>query len=146
VAKPTWVRREQLLLEAIAAAEEAGERVNTADLVETTGLGEVETQLGIRALYDAEFIDGSDATTMGDIFDLMLIRLLELGRQAVGQWPSEDQYAALLAVLDRQISEARDADERTRLERLRDAAIGAGREVAVSLLTAWTRYLGGPPV
>jgi hypothetical protein len=135
-----------VLLDAIVAAEEAGEEARADQLADATGLGTRQTQLGLRALYEAEFIDGIVATGMTDTFDMLDIRLLERGLRTVGQWPTEDQYAALIEVLEHRIAASTDVTERTTLERLRDATVGAGKEIVVGVLAAWARYLAGPPV
>lgn len=134
------------LLEAIADAEDRGVEARADELGEPTGLALGDVQRGVQALYDAEYIDGIVATTQQDIFDLLNIRLLERGRRAVGQWPAEDQYAALMQVLERQIATSEDPTERTKLERLRDAALGLGEGMVATILNAWARSLAGPPV
>ena len=65
--------------------------------------------------------------------------MLERGRRAVGQWPREDQFDAFMAVVEQQIAEAPSEEERTRLEQVRDAALGVGRDVLSSVLSAWAR-------
>lgn len=142
----TWEEREQRLLEAIATAEEEGREARADELDSPTGLSPQQVQQGLRALYDAGYVDGIDVTAQGDTFDLLNIRLLERGRRAVGQWPSEDQYAALLEVLETQIAASQDPEQRTKLERLRDAAIGLGQGMLATVLNAWARSIAGPPM
>lgn len=140
MAKPTWNEREYVLLEAIAAAEEQGsEPVSSATLAAATGLGSHELALGLRRLHDNGYIVGQDATTFGEEYDLMMIRLQGSGLRAVGQWPPEDQYDAFLAVLDQRIEAASSDEERGRLERVRETALGVGRDVLTSVLSAWAR-------
>lgn len=134
------------LLEAIADAEDRGVEARADELGEPTGLALDNVQRGLQALYDADYIDGIVATTQQDIFDLLNIRLLDRGRRAVGQWPAEDQYTALMQVLDRQIASSGDPAEKTKLERLRDAAIGLGEGMVATILNAWARSLAGPPM
>lgn len=146
MAKPTWDARERRLLDAVAAAEEDGAEPNAQDLGPATGLPAAEVQRGLRALYDAEFITGIVATAQSDIFDIMSIRLLERGRVTVGQWPSDDAYDALVAVLDEQIAAAKTGEERSKLERLRDLAGELGKGMVASILNAWARTILGPPM
>ncbi len=134
------------LLEAIADAEDRGVEARADELGEPTGLALDDVQRGLQALYDADYIEGIVATGQDEIFDLLNIRLLERGRRAVGQWPAEDQYAALMQVLERQIAASGDPAERTKLERLRDAAIGLGEGMVATILNAWARSLAGPPM
>lgn len=100
-------------------------------------------QLGLRALYEAGYIAGNPQGMSQRIFDLVEIRLLERGRRVVGQRPPEDQYDAFVAVLEQQIAEAESDEERTRLERMRDVALGVGQDVVASVLSAWVRQFGG---
>lgn len=136
--------RELVLLQAIAQAEqESDEDTDSYRLPEATGLESREAESGLRALFDARFTTGTDVSGFDQVFGLLAIRLLERGRRAVGQWPPEDQYDAFVAVLEQQISDAATDEERTRLDRIRDAAVGVGRDVLTSVLSAWARQAGG---
>lgn len=143
----TWEDREQVLLEAIARAEdeEDGEPLHSLDsrLQDATGLTDRDVQLGLRALYEAGYIAGNTPGINQRIFDMIGIRLLEKGRRKVGQWPPEDQYDAFLAVLEQRIASASSEEERGRLEQMRDVALGVGRDVLASVLSAWARQVGG---
>lgn len=78
------------------------------------------------------------------LFHLEEIRLLESGRVATGQWPSDDPYAGFVAVLDARI-QAASADERGALVRLRDALITVGERVATEvILDSYRRIRDGP--
>lgn len=145
--RSTWEKRDLPLLESIARAEgqdNSRRPLNSLDpgLREASGLDEREFQLGLQALYDAGYIAGN-ARDFGGEFHLIGIRLLERGRRTVGQWPPEDQYDAFVAVLEQQIAAAGSDDERSRLERVREVALGVGRDVLTSVLSAWARQLGG---
>lgn len=117
----TWEEREQRLLEAIATAEEEGREARADELDSPTGLSPQQVQQGLRALYDAGYVDGIDVTAQGDTFDLLNIRLLERGRRAVGQWPSEDQYARhgpeCLGSIDRWAADVTDFTANSELSR-----------------------------
>lgn len=142
--RQTWEERELVLLKAIARFEqEAGEELNSWQLAELTGLEPRDVEVGLHALYDAGYITGTDASGFDQAFGLMAIRLEERGRRAVGQWPPEDQFDAFVAVLEQRIAEASTDEERSRLERVRDAALGVGRDVLTSVLSAWARQVGG---
>ena len=64
------------------------------------------------------------------------------GLRVVGAWPNvESEFDRLLALLEEQIESAT-GDDRSRLEAVRDALAGMGKDVATSLLTAFlSRYL-----
>jgi hypothetical protein len=146
--RDTWQDRDLPLLEAIAIAEEeegAREPLHSFDsrLSDATGLDDGDVQLGLRALYEDEYITGNPQRLSSRIFDLVRIRLLGKGRRTVGQWPPEDQYDAFVRVLQQQIAEAPTEAERSRLEKLREVATGVGRDVLTSVLSAWARQAGG---
>lgn len=110
----TWEERQLPLLQAIARAEEEydGSRrpLNSLGpwLREASGLDDRDVQLGLRALYEADYVSGNEPGINGRMSDLIGIRLLERGRRTVGQWPPE-------------------------------AALGVGRDVLTSVLSAWAR-------
>lgn len=142
----TWESRELPLLAAVARAEQTGTPADTHSLANDTRLTTRDASMGLRALYDAEYLTGIDATTMsGPSFDLLDVRLLERGRRAVGQWPADDLRQVLLAILEQRISSTADPEERSRLERFREGVIGVGTEVVTSLLSSFLRHAAGLP-
>jgi hypothetical protein len=135
MATPTWAKRELPLLEAIndRATSLGGPRWE--DLPAATGLPTADVQLGLRRLYDNGWIDGLDVTGMGDAgFELIEIRLLEPGLQAVGAWPA-DPFVELVDVLRSRIESERDPATKTRLERFLEAVQEVGQSVATSVVT-----------
>jgi hypothetical protein len=142
----TWEQREYILLEFIARAEEEqDEPLVSWLLAASTGLDDRDVQLGLRALYEAGYIAGNDAGINQRTFDLIDIRLLERGRRAVGQWPSEDTYNAFFDILNERIVAAESDEERTQLEQVRDTALAVGRDVVTSVLSALARQMAGLP-
>jgi len=142
----TWEDRELPLLDAIGRAEERGEPVSNESLMKATGLDVRRTSLGLRALFDDGYITGADVSLHGGPgFELVGIRLLGPGRRAIGQWPSSDEGRLLIAILEQRIANVSDPAERTGLEQLRDAALGVGHEVLVSVLSAFARSTLGLP-
>jgi hypothetical protein len=145
VASPTWERRELPLLLATARAEGTRADARTESLADATGLSAQDASLGLRALFDADYLTGDNASSNdGPSFDLLDVRLLEKGRRAVGQWPA-DASAILFGILAERIVEATDPVEKSRLEQLRAAALGVSREVLVSVLRALARQAAGLP-
>ena len=135
MATPTWETHELPILEAIAerAASIGGPRWE--ELVELVGLPADQVQLALRRLYENDYIDGIDVTSMGDAgFELLDIKLLEPALRIVGIWPREP-YEEFLRALERRIGDETDPERRSRLERLRDALIQMGESVATSVLT-----------
>jgi hypothetical protein len=139
----TWEDRELVLLEAIAIAEqELEEPLVSYALPERTGLDDIEVQRGLRALFEAGFIGGTQGGINQRLFDLENIRLLERGRRTVGQWPPENQFDSFVEVLNERIVSADSDEERSKLERIRDTV---GRDVLTSVLSSWARQVGGLP-
>ena len=65
------------------------------------------------------------------------VELTEKALRIVAGWPStptDALYASLVAEINAQI-EIADAEEKSKLERFRDFAVGAGRDVIVAVLT-----------
>jgi hypothetical protein len=66
--------------------------------------------------------------------------LLERGARAVGQWPTDDPYEALLALIDERLLDANlDEETQTKLQRFRNALIDVGKGAAGGLLAALIR-------
>jgi hypothetical protein len=133
----TWARREQPILLAIAQLSENGVNPSKQDLVSATGLAEAVVGVGLRNLYESDYLaESQNITTFGpEGFDLAEIRLAERGYLATGLWPS-DPYDELLEVLTEAIRTAKNAADKTKLETLRDALGAIGQGVTVELLTA----------
>lgn len=93
-----------------------------------------------RVLHELErsgYLEASVSAT-GDMLGANVVRLTEKGLQQVAGWPSQDSLGMadrLLWVLEERIEQAPTEDERTRLQRLRDAAVGIGRDVLTDVLS-----------
>ena len=144
-ATPTWESRELPILLATAEAEETGGDASTQSLADATGLNVRDASLGLRVLFEADYLTGVDVTTQGGPpLDLINVHLLEKGRRAVSQWPA-DASSILLEILAERIAATSDPVEKGRLEQLRDAALGVSRDVLVSVLSALARQAAGLP-
>ena len=131
MAAETWNERELPILEAIAALEEELIRRHdlTDDLLqERTGLDGRTVERALRSLEYAGYLTGTDASSMSG-FGMMSIELRGPGRRAIGQWPSTDPADAFVRALDRMLATEADPDERSRLQRLRDAAADVTKQV-----------------
>jgi hypothetical protein len=62
--------------------------------------------------------------------------LYEPGARAVGLWPSDDPYEALLALIERQLAEEGDTETKTKLRKLRETLAEVGKGTASGLLVA----------
>jgi len=141
-ARRTWETRELPVLQAIRDQEDAGRRIYlSSQLGEALGLTAEETINTFRGLHEAGYITAAPKALQGPNY--VNPRLLERGRREIGQWPADNAYDDFLAILQVRILAAPE-DERDRLERLRDAVIGVGRDVATAVLTELgTRVLSG---
>jgi hypothetical protein len=84
-------------------------------------------------LKDAGFVDGIDTDQTGVI---LFTKLTAAGRREVGLWPSPDSAAdRLLPAIEAAIARTPAGDDRTRLERARDAFLGMAREIVVGVAT-----------
>lgn len=146
VARLTWDEREQVILEAIADAEvERGEDIERVDkLVDITGLPRVQVLLGVRALRESAYVTAVDAGGANDTADgdFLAIALLERGRRATGQWPA-DGGDALIKLLESRVAASTTEEERTRWERLRDAAKALGGKALSELSIAYLKHVAG---
>jgi hypothetical protein len=135
MAEGTWQSREKALLEAIARGEETdGVMWDWQRVAAEARLDEDDARLGLRRLYEADYITGVDETGISGEFRLHDIRLLEKGLVEVGVWPA-DPYDALLGVVDSQLQAEEDPERASRLSKLKDAIGEVGREVITRVLT-----------
>lgn len=84
------------------------------------------------------YITGSNAAAE-ELCYLIGVRLTERGRRAVGVWPAEDPGDALLELLAARVAAASSPEERSRLERLFDAAKGLGGTALRELTLAYLK-------
>lgn len=144
MAVPTWQRRELAILEAVAAAEERGDTVGSAELPVLATLSPQEVERGLSALLEGHYISGVSVAAEEDCY-LLDVRLRERGRRATGQWPAEGAERVLLDVLQHRIDVTADPEERTRLERLYDAVKSVGVATARELTIAVIKQAAGLP-
>ena len=134
----TWEARELRILEAVATGEEERrDQLTNDDVAELTGLEPEEVERGLLALIDATppYIDGAHAAAGGELCYLIGIRLLERGRREVRQWPP-DSATAFIEELKQRMENSSDPVERSRLQKLLDAALSVSREVLGEVLGA----------
>jgi hypothetical protein len=65
--------------------------------------------------------------------------LAERGARAVGLWPAEDPYDALVALLEQRINEEPDEEHRLSLRKLGSALAGVGKTTGTALLIEWAK-------
>ncbi len=112
-----------------------------ADAIGTTAL-KVDHEL--ERMFMAGLVSGEISRHSGPVehHSVWNLILLERGSRIIGQWPADDNYDALLQLLDQQIAAAPEADEKTKLTKVRDAIASMGRDVAVNLITSYLQSRG----
>jgi hypothetical protein len=96
--------------------------------------GEARTERILTMLIRGDYLD-TTMQTMGSRFS----QITEKGLQITAGWPSgaaDAAYTRLLTLIDEHVEAAASDEERSRWQRLRDAVVGVGREVAVDVLSA----------
>ncbi len=103
-------------------------------------------KLTLRRLYEAKYVEASIMSAwQSEMVTAREIKLLERGLRQVAVWPSEDPYAALVDLLEAQLEAETEPEKRSKLQALLAGVTTAGREVVVSLGTAWMRQQMGLP-
>jgi hypothetical protein len=139
VAETTWETREIPILEAIAAAEQAGEdELDLFGVAERLGMPFPLVQRTVQTLYDEGYLTGHDISVSGTGFNLFGLRLLGLGKRAVKQWPG-DSYEAFLQALERHLTKEQDPEKRKALGRLLSDAREVGKGVLIAVLSEAAR-------
>ena len=140
-----WAIREQVILDAVANLSEQFDPSSEA-VKEATGLPDREFAVGLRSLYEAEYLTGLKAWGLGELPGSVLleIRLLERGLIATGVWPG-DAYDELVARLTEAIEKESNPEQRSRLQRLLAAVGDVGKGVATSVLTDVIKRTAGLP-
>jgi len=135
MADPTWTTRERPILEAVRAAEEAGEDLSGAA---RGAMPDAPIALYGRTIQSLAADDYLDASVRfqgnGEPYLVIVTGLAPRGRRAIGQWPSEDVGAELERVLTEQIAGEHDPERKSRLERLRATVADVGLDIMKSVL------------
>ena len=131
----------------IADAHEAGEgEVRLEQVIERTGFTSIECQQGLRRVVEASppyIVAHFAALGFSPDNAVMGIRLLERGLRATELWPSEDASDALLAVIEARLAAADTPEERTALQRARDAIKGLAGETLKQVAIAYAKQIAG---
>ncbi len=141
MAEETWNSRAIPIMEAIAVNEDPHEMVTLDDLSQATGLSHVEVEVELERLIDGEYIQGDIHRTMAGgqrgHWRLDGSVLLERGSRTVGQWPSDDPYEALLALIDKRLLDTTlDEASKTKLQRFHSTLVDVGKGTAGGVLAA----------
>jgi DNA-binding transcriptional ArsR family regulator len=139
-----WTLRELPVLDAIAQGEAEGvDMVNFQDLVTVLKMDPQAVARSLEALVDAGYVTLVDCSSMVG-FDALDIRLMERGRRATGQWPSDDPFDALVQVIEaRSVDSGTDELTRTKLRGLLDDLQDVGKATATAVLSAYLQRVVG---
>lgn len=112
-----WDRRELPILQAVAEADATAESINSDQIVDATGLDATAVGKALKALIDADYVDGFDTTTTDDPAPTyMELELKRLGREAIGSWqpstaPASTAVAGGQMILEVLIASPSDTEE-----------------------------------
>jgi hypothetical protein len=138
--RETWPTVELPILRAIVRAQQNQEIVWKAVIDAVPDLDQRLRQTTLFWLHDAEYITAT-VSVFGD--SIQVRGATEKTLRLTGAWPTpESELARLIALLDERIASA-EGDEKTKLQRLRDALVGMGQGTAAGVLAGFLRqYLG----
>lgn len=130
--------------QAADASDDIHRRIDSRAIEASLGReeGDLETFAALEALSDAGYVEGQAG--FGNPPTWFFLKLTEKGRQEVSGWPvtpGADYGAKFIEELDRRIEDAPDDQERTRLQRFREAAGEIGKGVITGVLTDMARGL-----
>jgi hypothetical protein len=133
----TWESVALPLMNAIAECESAGSLAMVGALAQSASLDSEATLVELVRLVDAHYVTG-DVQIMGEADNSHIVNpmLSERGARAVGLWPPDDPYEALMALIEKQLVEENDEEAKTKLRKLRDALGEIGKGTVSGLLVA----------
>lgn len=139
MADDRWYRVAVPILEYVADHGGPLELLNVAMIADAIGVDRFEVAAELERLGNAGYLAGHLKKLMsgGDPSGWFLedSSLGERGLRAVGAWPSDDPYNALIELLDRQIAATPDPAEKSRLAALKSSAAEVGKATIVGILT-----------
>jgi hypothetical protein len=121
-----WQVVEQPILEALASGD--GSSMSDEQLVAATGIEMSDLMRALRSLKEDDYIDGVLTEVDQEDYPVRAagIRLLPKGLRQAGLWPSEDVGAAFIMALEKAIRDEPNEQERSKLQRARDALKAVG--------------------
>lgn len=138
----SWYSRALPILQAVGEVEgtEDAYGLRIGDLADRTGLDPRQVAVEVERLLDGGYVSGqlAKSASRGNVrpWRISSARLAPAGARAVGLWPSDDPYEALLALLERRVAEAQDEETRSKWRRVRDTIGGLGKDVGSNLLAS----------
>lgn len=139
----TWSTRELPILEAMVAAQEAGEDVATAARSAVPDISEELYKETIASLRHAGYVDAAVQSMGNNQLMVHPQRVLPAGRRAVGQWPCGDAYDAFVAELENRLEATTDPEEKSKVQRFADDIYGMGKAAATALIVESFKRVAG---
>lgn len=136
----TWTTRDLPVLRAVARAlDETGSTVKVHTLTRLPELQNMDPDTCRRALVALEdeylLINWSNRHTGPGLG--VIGRMTPAARRATGLWPSPESVTdRMLTALDEQIDAAQDPERKSKLVKVRDSLLGAGRDLMVDVVGA----------
>ena len=132
----TWYSLALPIMGWVAEIEGQTIQVTSGEIAGRFDVGDRAAEVELKRLIEGGWIDALDTTGYGGGLSLMEPRLTEKGARAVGRWPSNDPYEALMAVLESRIVDPDiDATTRSRLVRFRDGLVDVGKGMVSGVLS-----------
>jgi hypothetical protein len=136
----TWTWRELPILR--IAVRDADGGAQFEDIAAETGLELTQVWYGAKALDAAGYLDAAFAGA----FSGFVTSVPERGRREVGGWPSAESLADQLArAFEEAADREADPERKSALRAIAEGLLGAGRTVAVDLLSAYAKSRAGLP-
>ena len=135
----TWESRDLPVLAAIVALyDESGAAVRAEQIVEATGLTEVDVQRALFALADEQplFFSTIDGSSLAGRAVLAVTQPTGQARRAVGAWPTAETLAdRIVAALNAAADDEPDPVKKGKLRSAAAAGGGVARDVFVEVLS-----------
>ena len=124
-------------MKAIATDESVTSLWMIPELAEAAGLDAEVVLVELSRLIQAGYVDAHiEVMGAAENSHVMNAHLSERGARAVGLWPSDDPYEALVALIEKQLAEEGDTETKTKLRKLRETLAEVGKGTASGLLVA----------
>jgi hypothetical protein len=139
MAEDQWYSVAVPILEYVHARGEPFWLMSVGEIALETGLDPNVVAVELERLQEAGYVTGPliKVTSSGDDLSGWFLRnssLSERGMRALGAWPSDDPYDALVALLERHIATTSDEAKKSKLRALQSSVAEVGKATVAGLL------------
>jgi hypothetical protein len=138
MAEDSWYSVVVPILEYVHAHGEPFWLMSVGEIALETGLPTSVVAVELERLQEAGFVTGPLTKLMsGEDFSGWFLEnssLRERGMRALGAWPSDDPYDALVALLERRIEGTSDEGKKSKLRALQSSVAEVGKATVAGLL------------